>query len=507
MSALVTDPIRWWGIDAPNRPAITFDGTDTVDYRTLDRWTDAVAHHFTSLGVRPGDRVGIVGPNTLEWCAGALGALKAGAILACYNHRFVAAELGYLIEDSEPKLVLAGPEHTKLTEQLAASLGAFEVVPMAQIATLRDEHAPAFPRVEVDADQAVVIVYTSGTTAKPKGVVFTHRTTFSFVFEWSVLEPALTQEARMIFVLSLAGAPGILWALLHMTIHGAHLFLEKGFEPTTTLQRLVDERIDIMMGVPVLFEQIARLPEFEAADLSSIRVATVGGARVSLPALEAWLAKGVVVRQIYGMTELGGTSTANPRDLALERPECVGRGSMFAHHRVVRPDGTDCDPGEPGEIIVRSPSVTPGYWRNDEATAAVLRDGWFHTGDMGSIDNDGLLRFIDRMKDMIITGGYNVAPAEIEDVVNEIDGVTEVAVIAVHDDKFGETPAAIIHTSVPVHADDVVKHCSAKLAAYKVPRYVIVQDEPLPRMPSGKIAKRTLREQYEDIPSRYERVR
>jgi fatty-acyl-CoA synthase len=207
------------------------------------------------------------------------------------------------------------------------------------------------------------------------------------------------------------------------------------------------------------------------------------------------------------MTELGGSSTRNTLDAAFDAPESVGRGSIFTRHRVVRPDGTDCDPGEPGEIIVRGPSVTPGYWRNPEATDAAIRDGWFHSGDVGVFGDDGLLRMVDRLKDMIITGGYNVAPAEIESVISDLDGVTEVAVIPVADEKFGETPAAIVRSSIELHADDVVKHCNERLARYKVPSYIVFLDEPLPRMPSGKVAKRVLREQFADLPTSHDRAR
>jgi fatty-acyl-CoA synthase len=244
---------------------------------------------------------------------------------------------------------------------------------------------------------------------------------------------------------------------------------------------------------------MAALPDFATVDLSSLELVTVGGARVSVGALEAWLSKGVTIRQIYGMTELGGTSTSNREKDAVTHPEAVGRGSVFTKHRVVRPDGTDCEPGEPGEIIVRGPSVTPGYWRNDEATRQALVDGWFHSGDVGVFGEDGLLRMVDRMKDMIISGGYNIAPSEVEAVISVLPGVEEVAVIPVEDAKFGETPAAIIYTASSLTAEEVVAHCKRHLAPYKVPRYVLFEAAPLPRMASGKLAKRDLRSRYSDI--------
>jgi fatty-acyl-CoA synthase len=456
--------------------------------------------------VNQGDRVGIVGPNSLEWCAGALGTLKLGATVAPYSHRMVANELNYLVTNSEPTIVLADPGHLGVMSEVDVSFS-FDVISLDVIGELRRQTHRPLPRVEAHPDDVAVIVYTSGTTSNPKGVIFTHRTIGAFVHEWGLMEPVMRPGVRMLFVLWLAGAPGILWAVLHMIVRGGTLFMEKGFEPAVALRRLVDERIQVFMGVPVLFEQISLLPEFADADLSALDATTVGGANVPLPTLEAWISKGIALRQIYGMTELGGTSIANTRDQALTRPESVGRSSIFTRQRVVRPDGTDCDPGEPGEIIANGPAVTPGYWRNEEASRDALRDGWFHSGDVGVFDEDGYLRMVDRMKDMIITGGYNVAPSEIESVIYEIDGVEEVAVIPVDDKKFRETVAAVIKPLRPLDPKQVVEHCNKHLAGYKVPRYVVVLEEPLPRMASGKIAKRALREKYAHLPSTNERLR
>jgi fatty-acyl-CoA synthase len=248
------------------------------------------------------------------------------------------------------------------------------------------------------------------------------------------------------------------------------------------------------------------LPQFADADLSATELITVAGARVSTSTIRSWLDKGVTLRQGYGMTELGGLSTLNPASEALTRPESVGRDAVFTRHRIVRADGTDCDPEEPGEIIVRGPAVTTRYWRNEAATAASLRDGWFHSGDVGIRDSGGYLRIVDRMKDLIISGGFNIAPSEIEAVINELPGVDEVCVIAADDEKFGETPAAVIASRRPPSARDVVELCRGRLAAFKVPRYVVFETEPLPRMASGKIARRELRARYSEITTTHEKL-
>lgn len=498
MSALVTDGLAWWAETTPDRPAIVFDGHDSVDYAGLDRWTDAAARLLSERGLRAGDRFGIVGGNSLEWCVAAIGALKLGAVVVPYNNRFVASELRYLVEDSEPALVAADDGHRP---QMSGALegGPVELLALSELTPLREQACDPVPRPDVDADEVAVLVYTSGTTSNPKGVEFTHRGTHAFIHEWGLMEPALRPGAGLIFVLSMSGAPGILWHVLHPLNRGMTIHYEKGFEPATTLARLASGQVQVMMGVPVLFEQMGALPEFAGADLTGLELVTVAGARVSASTIRAWLDKGVTLRQGYGMTELGGLSTLNPVSQALAKPESVGRDAMFTKHRVVRPDGTDCDAEEPGEIIVRGPAVTTRYWRNPEATRESLRNGWFHSGDVGIRDTDGYIRVVDRMKDLIISGGFNIAPSEIEVVINELPGVDEVCVISADDEKFGETPAAVISARTPPSAQQVVELCRERLAKFKVPSYVVFTGDPLPRMASGKIARRELRARYSDI--------
>jgi fatty-acyl-CoA synthase len=510
MTELVTDGLSYWARQAPGRPAIVFDGTDLVDYQGLDRWTDAAARAHAEAGLRAGDRIGIIGDNSLEWVVAAIGALKLGAIVVPFNNRFTPDELRYLVDDAEPRMVLADEAHR---DRMAAALnrppeldgpagGAVALRPLGTFTGLRHEQAAPVapvapvPRPAAGPDDVTQIVYTSGTSSRPKGVLFTHRSTFNLIADFAFAEPALRPGARIIYVLSMSGAPGLLWHILHPLTRGLSIFYERGFEPARTLRRLAEAKVQIMAGVPVLFEQMAKLPDFAAADLSSLELVTIAGARASVPVIRAWLDKGVLLRQAYGMTELGGISTLNPAEQALDRPESVGRGTVFTRHRVVRPDGADCGAEEPGEIIVSGPGVTPGYWRNEAAYTEAMREGWFHSGDVGVKDADGFIRVVDRLKDIIITGGYNVAPSEIEAVISELPAVIEVCVVSMADAKFGETPAAVIYARDAITAEEVTAHCRERLASYKVPRRVIVQDQPLERMASGKIARRTIRDAH-----------
>jgi fatty-acyl-CoA synthase len=498
MTELVTDGLGFWARQAPDRPAIVFDGTDAVDYRTLDRWTDNAAHLLAGHGLGPGERVGIIGDNSLEWCVAAIGALKLGAVVVPLNNRFTPDELRYLVDDSQPRIVLSDAGHGDRTAAALAGT-AVRQLGLDGFTALRDaEHRPV-PRPAAGPDDLTQIVYTSGTSSRPKGVLFTHRSTFNLIADFAFAEPALRPGARIIYLLSMSGAPGLLWHILHPLTRGLSIFYERGFDPPTALRRLAEEKIQVMCGVPVLFEQIANQPGFADADLSALELVTIAGARASVSTIRAWLDKGVLLRQAYGMTELGGISSLNPPEQALERPESFGRGTVFNRHRVVRPDGTDCAAEEPGEIIVSGPGVTPGYWRNEQAYAEVMREGWFHSGDIGVRDADGFIRIVDRLKDMIITGGYNVAPSEIESVIVELPGVVEVCVISANDPKFGETPAAVVHASAGVTPEAVVAHCRERLAGYKVPRHVVIQTEPLVRMASGKIARRQIRDAHPEL--------
>jgi fatty-acyl-CoA synthase len=501
MTELVTDGLSYWARQAPGRPAIVFDGTDRVDYQTLDRWTDAAAHVHAGAGLRAGERIGIIGDNSLEWVVAAIGALKLGAVVVPLNNRFTPDELRYLVDDSGPVMVFADEAHEdRMAAALARSPAAEAALrPLAAFTGLRDERPAPVPRPEAGPDDVTQIVYTSGTSSRPKGVLFTHRSTFNLIADFAFAEPARRPGARMIYVLSMSGAPGLLWHILHPLTRGLSIFYERGFEPARTLRRLEEEKVQIMAGVPVLFEQMAKQPGFAAADLSSLELVTIAGARAPVPVIRAWLDKGVLLRQAYGMTELGGISSLNPPEQAVDRPESIGRGTVFTRHRVVRPDGTDCDPEEPGEIIVAGPGVTPGYWRNEAAYAEAMRDGWFHSGDVGVRDADGYIRMVDRLKDIIITGGYNVAPGEIEAVISELPQVIEVCVVSAADAKFGEAPAAVIYATGAVTAEQVTAHCRERLAGYKVPRHVIVEAEPLERMASGKIARRKIRDAHPEL--------
>ncbi|MEU1275557.1 AMP-binding protein [Streptomyces sp. NPDC005799] len=505
MSATVGAALAWWARNTPTAEALLFED-ETLDYATVESWSSRVAQHLRAEGVREGDRVGLFAPNSVPWPVAALGVIKAGAVLVPLNSRFTAAELRKVLDDSGADVVVAADALTSVAEAAGTLGDHVGVVPFSAVDALRGGPASTF-RVDRDQDEPIAVIFTSGSTGRSKGVVLTNRTLLSIVFEATLVEEGFHRGSSALLVLPLAFTPGLVWGLLMTTVLGGKLVIEKELTPSRAVRLIEQHRIEAVFGVPLVYQALASAPEFAEADLTSLRSAVVGGAAVSASLLQAWVAKDVALRQIYGMTEAGGIATSTPVREFREHPDSCGSGHIFTEVRVVRENGTPAPAGEQGELVIRGPGVTPGYWNSPEVNAEVFRDGWLHSGDLGVMDEDGRVRFVDRLKDLIITGGINVSPFELEQVVGAIDGVAECVVIAAPDPKFGETPAVIVHAEPGLTEAEVVEACSQVLADFKVPRYVVLSEEPLPRLPSGKISKTRIREQYADLTERYSKVR
>jgi fatty-acyl-CoA synthase len=502
MAATLASALRWWARTRGEDAAVILED-DTLSFRALQDWTSRVGEALVARGVQPGDRVGVLGGNSLEWAAAALGVLKAGAVLVPLNPRLVGPELHKIVEASGASMIVHEPAFEPVLKEVVAMGASLETVGLDAIGELR-EGGPNDFVVDVDPEAPCMVIFTSGTTGLSKGVICTNRQLLSIAFEASLTEEGMRPGGRTLLVLPLAFTPGLVWGLSLSAILGTTLVVEKTLDPVRAVDLIEKHRIGALFGVPLIFGAIASAPNFATADLSSLTSAFTGGAPVPVPLLQAWAAKGVKLRQIYGMTEAGGVATATLVKDAAEHPDTCGTGSVFTEFRVVRPDGTDADPGENGEIILRGPGMTPGYWGDPETTAQAIRAGWIRSGDLGTTTDDGRLRFVDRVKDLIITGGINVSPVEIEQVIAAIPGVSEVAVIRAADEKFGETPAAIV---VADPAVTVEARCNAELSSYKVPRYVVLRPEPLPKLPNGKLAKVAIREEYADVATTHPKVR
>lgn len=495
----INDAINWWARVMPDTVALDF-GEDRVTYIEYRDWAERIAADLIFRGMKPGDRVGICAGNSLAYCALILGILRAGGIALPLNMRYTAHELDEIVQDTSPRFIYADAERLPKVQSISDS-----ALDISGISQLRNG-SRASVTYQQTPDDRVVIISTSGSTAKPKGVVFSHRSMTGYIATHTIEEQSLGKGSRIIVPAPLSTSAGFV-QLTHYTVLGCTLYFLSAFEPSLFLQTLVEKKINGFGGVPVFFEAVSRLPEFSDADLSSIAMATCGGAPVTQALQDTWMQKGVVLRQIYGQTECGGNATIMPEYLARLKPQKCGIGGLFNEIRVVDSDGQDVPPGAVGQIILRGPGHMVEYWNNPEETAKAVRDGWLFTGDLGSLDEDGLLTFIDRMKDVIISGGLNISAAEVERAVLAFPGIDECMVIAARDNKFGETPLAIIHAHQEIDVAALIRHCNQRLADYKVPRYVAFEAAPLPRTATGKISKPPMREKYSNAADALPRVR
>jgi fatty-acyl-CoA synthase len=502
LEALLYDGLEYWRKETPDKPALVLDNVEVLSYAELSRWSDGVAA-MLKASVAPGDRVGISGANSLEWVVAAFAILKVGGVLLPLNERYVPSELGHLIESTEPDIIFADAERAEKLRGLREGVRTIQLETLAQY---KDAAPPDWQSVRVPADALAMIIYTSGSTGKPKGVMISHERMLAQYMELALVEPSIGPNMSQLMVLALQSGPGTMHGYLSTSTHGGTFCFLRKFEPNLALQILVERKITWFANFPMILEQIRRLSRFEQADLSSLACASSGGARLSAEALAAYRAKGVLLRQMFGQTEALGYAMLGTTKEAREGRWTCGRPMPFTKIRVVRADGSDCDAGEPGQILVKGPATMVGYWRNPEATAQTLVDGWLHTGDLGVFDQDGYLTYVDRMKDIIKTGGFNVSPSEIESVISHIPQVIEVAVVGVPDEKYGETPAALVFANPTLSNDKIFAHCREHLAGFKQPRYVIALDAPLPRLASGKINKLQLRADYADAPARFQKA-
>ncbi|MFV2117632.1 acyl-CoA synthetase [Streptomyces sp. Act-28] len=480
----------------PHRTALIHHDS-TITYAHLYRRTTRLAHALRARGVRRGDRVAYLGPNHPAYLETLFAAGTLGAVFVPLNTRLTGPEIAYQLADSGAKALVHAPSHAGLVAGLPDHTGV----------RIRVETGPAYEEVlatgsEEPVDQPVrpddtcLIMYTSGTTGRPKGAVLTHAN-----LTWNavnvLVDHDLTADERALVSAPLFHTAGLNMLTLPVLLKGGTCVLAESFDPGGTLDLVERHRITFMFGVPTMYDQVARHPRFREADLSSLRLLTCGGSPVPTPLIAAYQERGLTFLQGYGMTE------AAPGTLFLDAEHAVGKAGsagvphFFSDVRVVRPDLTPVDVGETGEIVVRGPHVMPGYWGLPEETAAAFADGWFRSGDAARVDEDGYVFVVDRLKDMIISGGENVYPAEIEGLLLAHPDIVECAVIGVPDDKWGEVPRAVVvpREGIGLDPDEVLGSLAGRLAKYKVPKSVVIADA-LPRTASGKLLKPQVRSRY-----------
>ncbi len=445
----------------------------------------------TEHGLCKGDRIAVLAENTLEHVLLFFAAQKAGFVLVPFNFRLAAPELQHLAQDSDPALLFFSEDYAETSGTLSTKA---ERLPLSEVEALLDGPEREAEHAEVGLDDPLMILYTSGTTGKPKGAIISHGMLF-----WNAVNTALrldlTAADRSFNAAPFYHTGG--WnVLLTPFLHrGATTFLFDAFDAEAVLRLCEEEKLTILWGVPTMLKMMAENKAFAGVTLERVRYAIVGGEAMPAPLIRTWQNKGVPIRQGFGMTEVGVNCFSLPERDALRKIGSIGLPNFYLDARVVDAAGAEVPLGATGELLMRGPVVTPGYWRNPEATAEAICDGWFYTGDLVRQDDEGYFYVVGRKKEMYISGGENVYPAEVEAALYAHGSVREAAVVGVADERWGEAGVAFVagRDDAALDGDELLAHCRARLAKYKVPREIRFVSE-LPKGHSGKVQKRALAE-------------
>ena len=479
-------------------------------YAELNAETNKAASLLTSLGVGKGDRVGLLLMNSAEFMTAFFATAKLGAVVVPLNWRLVADELEFILKDSGTKALVFGAEFAATVTDLQSRGPKTDVrewlyvgEPDAKPDFAHDyvvessAQRPLEPAVTASGDDLLYIMYTSGTTGLPKGVMHSHNTQY-WALSTVCTTSDFTKRDRYINPMPMFHVGALTPALSTVFVGCTHVLM-RAFDPVKTWELIDSERITNGLMVPAMLNFMRQVYDPAKHKHSTVRWFMAGAAPVPVPLIMAYAEIGIEINQVYGLTETCGPACLTSPEDAVSKAGSTGKAFFFSDVRVVRADGTDCAPNEPGEVLVRGGHIMLGYWNRPDATASSLKDGWLYTGDGAVMDEEGYVYIQDRIKDMIISGGENVYPAEIENVIMGHPGIGEVAVIGIPSAKWGESPLAIVVKKDPNLTEaDVLTHCEGKLARFKQPvaaRFIDV----IPRNPSGKALKKDLRVQFKDV--------
>ena len=482
------DVARFRAAVTPDRPAVHWGG-GWSSYGVMERSAERLAGRLHALGVERFDRVSILAHNHLAHLDLWLATAKAAIVYAPLNPRLSPVELRAVVEHLRPRLLLHDAAHAALARGLGVPTVALE-----DYETWLGDPEPA-PTPGIGAEDPQMILLTGGTTGRPKGAVLPYRqqaaNAAATVLSWGLRDDDLAVQATPCFHAAINALTTPLYAL------GARVALMPRFDAGAYL-RLVDELgATLLFMVPTMFQMLAEHPDFAGADLGRVRWAISGGAPCPLPLRDAFAARGVRFKQGYGLTEAGVNCFAIDLETAARKPASVGRPILHGEAVVRRPDGAPCDPGEVGELTLAGAHVFSGYFEQPEATAEVLRDGWLWTGDLARVDEEGDLTLVGRRKDLFISGGENVYPAEIAAALDDHPDVAACAVTGVPDARWGEVGLAAVvpREGARLDVDDGRTYLKGRLASYKVPKHVRFL-EALPVSGAGKVLTRQLREAF-----------
>lgn len=492
-------------------------GMAPITYRSWNDSAGRTANLLRSLDVRKGDRVAVLALNSVEYLEIWFACAKLGAVMQPLNWRLTLPELAGLLDDATPVVLAYGPEYAEAAAQLAArpssvrhwvAMGgqgdrgaggegdkgppSFRGRPLAE----RDAYPPDVPPVELSWDDPWVICYTGGTTGLPKGAVLTHGNIGANAVN-TVMGWGLTPDDVAILNAPLFHTGGLNVFTAPLVQIGGCSIVCKGFHVGQVFDLIERAGVTLYFGVPTTHIALQQHPRWAQADFSRLKLVLSGGAPCPRPVFEAFWQRGIAFKTGYGLTEAGPNTFCLPAADVRRKPGAVGFPLFYIDVKVVDLSGAECPAGAVGQLLIRGPHVCKGYWGRPEETARAIVDGWLHTGDIGRFDDAGYLHIVDRKKDMIVSGGFNVYPAEVEQALAEHPAVHEAAVIGVPDDDWGEAVRAVVvlRPGQGASAAELIAHCKRRLGSVKAPKAVdFVAD--LPRSQRGKVLKRALREPH-----------
>lgn len=497
-----TDWFERWALYAPEKTALTDDVSGrSFSYAECNRIINRLARVLLEeYELRKGARVVVLSANSVEYVFLFFALQKIGAILVPVNYRLTAREIRHIVTDCEPTLFIRQRHFEDVSAEVEKDLpslrtAAFDGENSLTTRMFNEALSASFISQDGLFEDTCMILYTSGTTGAPKGARITHGMLF-----WNSINTSMRLNLVQGDV-TLTFAPFFHtggWNVLTMPFfhRGGHVILMSKFDPDHVL-RLCDEAgVTILFGVPTMMEMLYRADAYASSSLDTVRYAIVGGEPMPVDLIRIWQQKGVPIRQGYGLTEFGPNVFSLNEEDAIRKIGSIGFPNFYIDTRVVDDSGRDVPQGEVGELLLRGPVCTPGYWNNEQATAEAIRSGWMHTGDLVRVDADGYFYVVDRKKEMYISGAENVYPAEIEKFLRTHPAVEAVAVIGVPDAQWGEVGKAfvVLKKGKECTAEDILAYCMGNLAKFKIPKHVAFLDA-LPVSDSGKILKKQLRQQ------------
>ncbi len=489
----------------PNREAVV-DGDRRVSYRQINQRVNRLANALKDMGMTHGDRIGVLSYNRLEFVEVIMASAKLGLVLVPLNWRLTPDELTFILNNSDTKTLVFDPELAQLAGEVSEKISfklrlVFGAEPVGDarayepLLAEQDEEEPE-PAGQVDLDTPHIIMYTAGTTGQPKGAVLSQGAGM-----WNALNLNLaldfTSNDRNLLVLPMFHIGGIGLFTLPMLYVGATVVIQRTFDPVKTLDLLKNEQITLFFGVPAIFLALIQHSGFNSDAFARTRVVMSGGAPLPVNLVKQYHDAGIVLQQGFGMSEAAPSIATLDKNLALKKAGSIGRAVFHLDAKIADDDLTEVPRGQVAELVIRGPNLMQEYWNRPEATKEAFEGGWFHTGDLARMDEDGDIFIVERKKDMFISGGENVYPAEVENLLYELPQITETAVIGVKDDRWGEVGHAMVVLKPDRHLteEEVLAHLTGRLAKFKIPKKVSFIQQ-LPRNAAGKVLKNVLRETH-----------